>query len=185
MKSLPTTNTSVEKNQETTSFDNSLKELALEAKLLFKALDDTSAKIRELETSLSNLKAHFPFRRLINEEKESIHKIVEECHAAVCPYGHHYFTKVYWYISWEADENSKNFRLFLISEEKEIIEYPVATDEYESIEFQVRNLIKKPLIETDLQTRLKYSEHLVPFIDSFKEFLRNCRTSIEHGKLPY
>lgn len=173
------------KNQKpSSSISSSLKELILEAELLFKILDDASDKIRELESSLSHLKAHFPFRYVIKEENESFRKDLEEKHKTVCSYGHYYFTKVYWYLAWEVDEASKNFRLLLISEEKEIIEYVNDENNYDSIIFETRSATKKPLIETDLSTRLRNSEHLIPFIDSFKEFLKGYRISILLGTAP-
>ena len=31
----------------------------------------------------------------------------------------------------------------------------------------------------DLQTRLEYSEHFIPFVDEFKEYIRHKRIAIE------
>jgi hypothetical protein len=180
MTPVPHTDKSVEKSNEIPSIDSSLKELVTEAKALFKVLDSASNKIRELETSLRELKAHFPFRHRICEEKESPPKPPEEHHAAAYPCVQGYRTKVYWYLAWEHEEVSKNYRLCLVSEEKDIIAFYV--DDSSCIEeVPSKILFRKPLIETDLSTRLRYSQHLLSFLDSFKVHIKSSRIWIEEG----
>ena len=165
--------------------DLSVQLLSQEAEALFNVLDNTSRKFRDLEDRLSELKAHFPFRFLVKEENESRQKFVENYHRDACPYATFYKTKDCSYFAWEQDEHSKKFRLFLIVEELESIYYLIAEDVYESFVYQNRVLSKRPLIETDLATRLRYSEYLIPFIDAFKEYMKTSRIAIEEGRNPF
>jgi hypothetical protein len=173
-------NNSVEKFKEISSIDSSLKELVAEATILFKTLDSASNTIRELESCLKELKAHFPFRYCVCEEKESPPKPAEEHHKASYPLVLGYRAKVYWYLAWELEDNSKSYRLCLISEERDIVAYN-DDDRIYLDEVHSKILSKKPLIETDLSTRLRHSQHLLPFINSFKEHLRSARILIEEG----
>jgi hypothetical protein len=173
--------TALESN-ETSSIDSSLRDLVLEAKTLFKVLDSASNKIRELETSLRELKAHFPFRYKIFEEKESLPKPAEERHEAAFISVRAYHTQIFWYLAWEQEEVSKNYRLCLVSEEKEIVGYTV--DDVErvySAETSSKTVFKKPLLEADISTRLRYAKHLLPFLNAFKEHIRTSRILIEEG----
>lgn len=165
-------------NAQEGTLDSSLQELVEEARDLFKVLDEASAKIRELEKSLSDLKANFPFRYKIGEEKGSVSIPIEMSHreAYSCVVG--VFRKVWYYLGWEPDESSQKYRLCLIFEENETVQAHYE-DTYNEIVHSSRILSKKPLIETDLSTRLLYSEHLHLFIHYFKEYLKTCRISIE------
>lgn len=184
MNSVP--NKTIENKQQSLSIDSSLQELILEAEALFKVLDIVSAKITKLETSLSNIKAHFPFRVAIREGQESAaKKITDEVQESAD--SEWVATKVCWYLAWEpADENSKNYRLLLISEEIECFHYGFE-DTYRPGGSRSKHIIyKKPLIETDLQTRLVNLEHLTYFVDRFTEHLKHYRISIIEGReIPY
>lgn len=70
------------------------------------------------------------------------------------------------YLSWEgATENKKNFRLFLIKEENN----------------EVR--LKKPLIETNMQTRFEYIKYLNSFMSNFTLNLKTFCANIHRESL--
>lgn len=178
MKSYPSIS-NPQKSQEASPGDPDIEELVAEAKALYTALDNVSKQIRTLESCLGELKAHFPFRHCISEEQESpVLRPSEQRHDEAHPYAKGYWTKVYWHLAWEQDDSSKNFRLFLVSEERDRL-----ADYKENFlgEIHSKILFKKPLIETDLPTRLRHSEHLASFIIAFKKYLESCRISIETG----
>lgn len=178
MNPRPSVTTSL-KSQDSSSSDTDIEALVTEAKALFKILDDVSMRIRTLESSLGELKAHFPFRHCISEEQESpVLRPPEQRHKEAHPCVTGYWTKVYWFLAWEQDDSSKNYRLFLVSEERDRL---ASYDENFIGEIHSKILFKKPLIETDLPTRLRHSEHLFSFIIAFKKYLETCRCSIELG----
>lgn len=165
--------------------DTFLKELDLEVEHLFNTLDQISNKIIKFETILRERKAHFPFQLKIKEDPV-LQQPIEDCHKATYPLVVGYHTQTYWYLSWEsAEDNHANYRLFLIAEEKGIVSYNVDSDRVYCDEFKSVRTYKKALIETDLSTRLRYSEFLNPFIVAFKEYLKTCRISIESGDIPF
>jgi len=165
-----------------------LDDLVNEAQALFQALDNTSGKIRDLEKRLSELKANFPFTYLLREDKSSVIHSLEQrhfdrrfeqdpAHLGYCP-------NICWYLSWDADENSKNFRLFLLSRLKEVIVWVHHGEPVEGfIPHESEILFKRPLIEVDLPTRLQFAEYLSAFISHFKEYLKRYRMSIEGQKV--
>ena len=170
--------------------DTSLKELVGEAQALFQVLDSVSTKIRDFEKQLGELKAHFPFRYFLREDKPSALKELSEQqlnrieHISNADNALRYRTKTCWYFAWEAEENSKNFRLFLTSTQKEIIVWAICGGTVEEIEpYESEVLFRRPLIEMDLPTRLQFAEYLSAFISDFKEYLRRCRMSIEGQKV--
>lgn len=167
--------------------DSSLKELEFEATKLFQILDSASDAIRNLEKSLQNISANFPFRYLILEEKKSPCKKPEPYHEGLEPAISGYYTQVYQYLAWEKDENCKNFRLLLTCEEVETVYFPHPESDYDIFrKFQTRCVSKKPVIETDLQTRLNLCKHLNFFISGFKEHLQTKRLEIESAnELPF
>ena len=172
--------------QEALPVDTALQELVSEAEILFNLLDSTSASIRKFEKSLSDLKAYFSFRLCIKEEKTSRAKtLTAEYKQSIdesVDAGHSFSTKIYWYLAWEADDTSKNFRLFLVTEEKVIINTGYEEDYY-SYDLQTKVIFKRPLIETDIQTRLKYAEFLALFINAFRDNLKRSRILLEKGDL--
>lgn len=169
------------KEKEILLIDEQLDTLALEAKQLFELLDKYSHRIRTLETELQKINANFPFSLKIKEENESHLKPIPDKHIQrYARTADGFFTKDFWYLSWEKDDNSKNFRLLLIIKE---IEFVVRGDRRIKLDSQIK--FQKPLVETNLQTRLQYSEYLLPFIDSFKEYLKNSRLTIEQGGIPF
>jgi hypothetical protein len=164
--------------------NSSIRELNKEAARLFKILDDNSHAIINLEKSLQALSANFPFRMLIKENAESFPKAPEDYHKARAGITIiKYCTKVCWFLSWDYDEKANKFRLLTIAEENEIIYYNEFYDIKSDI-FQSKYIFKKPLIETNIQTRLDYFKHLPEFIEKFKKYLQNMRECIESG-LPF
>lgn len=159
------------------SLESALKELATEAELLFKVLDATSSKIHQLETSLSDLKAHFPFQLSIKKQKSLAEKFDENSDERYESFDG-YYTITYWYLSWEPVEGSKNYRLFLKSEKKEFL-FSGSEEFYKEIEYQSELILKRPLVETDLATRLQFIEYLNHFVIAFKDYLKGYRISIE------
>lgn len=169
--------------------DLSFQELKKEAEALFSLLDNVSKKITGLEKNLSALSANFPFRSLVKKEDLSMTAPLRDdvYNNVVLPGSRScigYRNQMCWYLSWESmNENSKMFRLFLVSIEKEI---PVWT----SSDTVINDLIpieqlrsKKALIETDLATRLKFSEYLIRFLFDFKNYLNKYRKSLENPVL--
>ncbi|MBX9744357.1 MAG: hypothetical protein K2X08_04005 [Chlamydiales bacterium] len=167
--------------QKLPSIDSSLTELVLEARTLFNVLDATSERIRELESCLKDLKANFPFRISIGSDEEATTKQAEPHHLEAFPCVHGYRTKVDWHLAWENEDTSKCFRLCLLAEEKEIVYYSTEDDHVYTEVFATKILQKKPLIETDLSTRMRHSQHLLTFIDAFKDHLLAARRRIEDG----
>lgn len=160
-----------------TSIDSSLKTLITEAEILFKLLDNASNAIRHFEKSMNELKAFFSFRLCLKKEEESSPKNLADYHKDL-RYAESFSTQLFWYLAWEPlDENSKNYRLFLMTEEKEILHCPYEDGIYRD-EFQSKNIFKKALIETDIQTRLEYVEYLNCFINRFQSHLAERRLSI-------
>lgn len=167
----------------TNIIDLSLTELIQEADTLFQKLNHISTSISTLEKELTRVKAFFPFKLLVDEEKRSLQKRLMD-NKSDLESDNYYFTTVSWHLAWEEDENSKNYRLFLISEALETV--ATGFEEHYSFEdVQINKLFKKPFIETNLKTRLKYSEYLITFIDSFKTYLKDYRISIEKNDLPF
>lgn len=171
------------------SINFQLDDLANEAQGLFQALDSKSNEIRNLEKRLSELKAHFPFTYFLREDKSSVINPLEERHLnrnlGQDPAYLGYCSNTCWHLSWEADENSKNFRLFLLSTLKEVIVWANHGESVEGIAPHEPEevLSKRPLIEFDLQTRLQFVQYLSGFIIHFKEYLRRYRVAIERQEV--
>ncbi len=166
--------------------DSSIQKLVEEAKSLFSIFDSISASVCKFEQDLNNARAYFPYKSQAIKVEVSHKKNPETYHKDIGYEVLGYYTKTHWYLSWESDENSKNFRLFLIAEEKEIILFMIPDEERcGEMEFQTKNIFKKPLMETNLSIKLQYSECLIPFIDSFTDYLQKRRIIIEQGGLPF
>lgn len=164
--------------------DAHLKNLYNEAQEVFRQLDAASETIRRLETTLIELKAHFPFKNLIGEGPSSHSQVLTDKHKTVAN-AQSFFVKTCWYLSWEPlDEGSKNFRLFLIAEEKHIATC-YFEDSYYDDEFDSRISFKKPFIETDLKTRIRYAEQVIPFVKAFTYYLADCRAGLALGLFPF
>jgi hypothetical protein len=168
---------------EFSQIDSNLFELLIEAKALFENLDRYSSQVRVLEKELQKINANFPYKLKIKEELESFSRPILDRHAAWCigmaMLG--YTQQDVYYLSWEIDDHAKNFRLFLVVEEKEFVLFDSAESVGIRREFISQVKLKKPLIETDMHTRLRYCEYLNGFIQSFKEHLKNYRAAIEMG----
>lgn len=167
---------------------DALQELENEATQLFDSLDMLSTTIRTVEARLKQLKANFFFSLQIGEDLQSSLKQPQEYHEESRLAVEAYSTQIVWSLSWELDEQSKAYRLLLVSHEIENIYYSNPESEsWNSREFQSKCVSKKPFIETDLQTRLRFAEHLMPFVRSFTDYINKKRASIEASlyKLPF
>jgi hypothetical protein len=155
-----------QKINEDIAIDSSLQKLAKEAEILSKVLDSATDVIRKLEADLKKLNANFVFKYLIYESSPNYNRG---------------WSKMCWYLSWEKDQASNSYRLLLACFEKELVIRNSGTDDREFCETYSEPFChsKKPFIETDLQTRLKYSEYLIPFINAFTDHLASHRISIE------
>lgn len=163
------------------TLDSSINDLKDEAEKLFRALDLASEKIRHLETSLINLKANFNFRIKIGED-ERVAIPVSEHHRETFPLAENAATRKLYFLGWETDDASQKFRLCLISDEVELVSFNY-DDNFIEMVYEIRHLSRRPLIETDLGTRLRYLEHLTPFVNAFKEHLKASRLKIEFEDL--
>lgn len=180
-------NTPVNKNKVNNS---SLDALISEAEGFFKLLDNNSAVIDHFEKSMAEMHVYVPFRLCIEKEQESSVKNLVDHHKDIM-HAVSFSTQIRWYLAWEPlDESSKKYRLFLISEEQEIvhIEYGEFLDNVRGDESCIKPRIidKQVLIETNAQTRFKYAEYLNWFIDSFRAHLQLRRLAIENNsELPF
>ncbi|MBP6869712.1 hypothetical protein KBC04_02425 [Candidatus Babeliales bacterium] len=168
--------------------DNSIQELVQEAKILFSIYDQLSNTISKFETDLNQIKAYFPFKYLVSESSESHIKKPEQYHQDYnirC-----YTTKTCWYLAWDLlDGNSKTFRLFLVGEEIETLYLDHFGEQLDNSSlkkmkgfYPTKVIFKKPLMESGLSIRLQYSDHIHPFIESFKIYLRNRIIAIENNQ---
>jgi hypothetical protein len=166
------------------SIDLSIRRLIQESKSLFSMFDEMSSSIAKLEKELSEAKAFFAFRYKTSIISESHTKKAEERHSISSHDVLGYRTYTVWYLSWEKGDNDTPFRLFLIGEEKEIIYYSIPTDVEGCGEevFETKTIFKKPLMETSLAMRIQYSEFILPFIDAFTDYLRECRQAFEESE---
>lgn len=172
------------KQNESLLVQESLNDLLSEADALFTVLDQYSAAICELEKKLNNSRLFFSFVFLINKEEESLPKEPELRHKEATSFDViGYKTRVYWYLSWEANEAStKVYRLYLIAQEREVLYY---NNGERFRDFSSTIIFRKPLIETTLATRLQYCKYVASFIVEFKKYLKDCRVAIESGNNPF
>ncbi|MDR3550274.1 MAG: hypothetical protein P4L31_02590 [Candidatus Babeliales bacterium] len=181
----PNSSHPIQKVKEPVLLDSVLDELGLEIKALFSVLDDISKSILKIEKYLTDSKVNIPFSLSIKEEKESSPKPIQEHHLATYASVDYVTTKTLWHLSWQLDENSKVYRLFLIINEREFAYYDSGDGSYLIGVSDLKHIFKKTLYDTDLQTRLECSRSLYFFIDAFKEHLKNYRVSIESSDLPF
>lgn len=165
----------------TDSFEASLKNLETEALAFSEVFDKASDKIRRLEKILISSKTNFPYTEFIFKEKKSIIKDPETRHSENKILNiESYYTQVWWFISWELHENS-NYRLFLISEEREICWSIIYEGDFT---FGSSITFKKPLIECKREVRLKFCQYIEPFMNSFEKKLKEDRLSLSN-ELPF
>ena len=158
------------------SFEAVLKSLEAETLALKDALDNSSDTIRLLEKSLIESKTNFIHTKTIFTENKSIVKNSEERHwENKFLKIQTYHTEEWWFVSWQPDEISKSYRLFLISEKREFCWSETCE---KLIIFDSPITFKKPLIECKLEVRLKFSQYIIPFMNSFKEKLKEYRLSL-------
>lgn len=173
------------KLQSATIFDTALQELKSEAESLFGVLDTFSSQIASLEQSLKATKANFPFKKEIAKETGAFIYRTKPEHEIDFYEARHYYNSICWYIGWEIDENSKEFRLLLISEKHEIVFYTRPGWDSKFVIFKSEILTKQPLIETKLAIRLNCFGHLLEFLNDFTKYLNNCHKSIKEGSEPF
>jgi len=185
-KILTSENNSKDISSNDGSFESTLKSLEAETFALEGVLNNTSDTIRQLEKSLIGSKTNFVYKKKILTENKSNLKAPEDRHLEEAILDiQNYYTEIWWFLSWEPDETSKSYRLFLISEEKEFcwqhIGQPTRNCGKE-IEFKSTIIFQKPLIESKLEVRLRFSQYIIPFMNSFKEALKKYRVSLNNDK---
>ncbi len=156
------------------AFRANMTDLLSEAEQLFTILDAHSVLIHKLEQYFNEATLFFPFSYKIKQGKESILSQQDG-----------YATRVDWFLSWDKNEESKKYRLFLISQEQELSCLDNDGHFYFTETPKVTIIDKKPLIETSLTTRMQYFEYINPFIIAFKNYLTECRIAIESGTNPF
>lgn len=166
-------------NQSLSLIDENLRELLVEAGALFEEFDKYSSRIRTLEGELQKINANFPFKLKVKEWESPFMPALQK-HEEWVPKGivHGYLLRECTYLSWEKNDSSNIYRLFLVIEETEkvIFDYDLGTMRRN---FCSRIKYQRPLIETSIQTRLEYAGQLAGFISDFKQYLKNYRTEIE------
>lgn len=186
MKNQFIKNDQSKKNQNSLQIDISLNELIIEAEKLFGLLDICTSHIRILEKELQRIHLNLPFELKISEEKKSLLKPALDKHNEGCVgQVHGFWIQDVWYFSWEEDENSKTFRLLLTMKETEFVLFDYDEHIEQVREFCSEIKFRKPLIETNIQTRLQYSQYLIPFINAFKEYLKTYQIAIKQDDIPF
>lgn len=163
--------------------DYSIVKLASDAKFVLEDLNKFSENIRKIENNLRDIKFNLPFRYCISRE-ESKPGLPRREHLEFYPGVEYYGTEVFWFLSWEPYEKNKNYRLLLISEEKEHV-FSGIDEFFKIFEFQCKCTFKKPLQETNIKIKLKYSEYLMAFVDAFRKYLIDARTSVELDSISF
>lgn len=161
---------------------SAIKDLLGESQSLFQVMDNASSIIRNFEKSMGESKAHFPFSYAVHKESvPNTHETDGMHEKNVGPWGYiGYNSYLEWHLAWEEDEKSDRFRLFLISRRQEFTVADVEGDFQESRSPLINQIeFKKPLIETEMATRLRFVEHLQVFVKKFTEHLKRYRESIE------
>ena len=117
-------------------FNTALEELKTEVNLLYQTIDKKTKSIIDLEQNLRKIKIFIPFKTEFYLKNEPLPL----------------------WMAWEgAEENPKNFRMFIIKTKDNILE-------------------KKSLIELPLSDRLIYVKYIDSFIEKFTEYLKNKNT---------
>ncbi len=173
---------STETNQEPISpeslpFDESFKQLESVAASLSNSLDNTSEQIRKLEKRLIELKTNFPFEMIVCKEELSQARPLGDHHLPLQFLADVYCTQIFWFLSWDPDNISKTYRLFLRCQ-KEELGYNTSTKK--EVRLKASVLFKKPLLDTKLEVRLKYSKYLIPFMNFFTKALVDYKTAIQN-----
>ena len=140
------------------------------AKDLTDQLNSLSEVIQKLEDGLQVLNANFPYKELIMQEARSIEKTIEERHKSINCNSGFYTTRNEWLFSWEMDDESKKYRLFLIKVEKEFV-YVDWDANVQEREFSEKVLYRRPLRQTKIAERLQFSKYLDSFICGFESYL--------------
>jgi hypothetical protein len=170
------------------NLDSSITDLVSESNKLYGILDQVSSSIRKLEESLRNSKTHVSFKcELFTENSTAIWSLKDEhielCTKKIRDDAEGYYIRTVWFLSWqETEENSKNFRLYLLAEAKEIL-FHGFEEFYQEYFLHPQISYKKPFIETELEVRLRHSKYLISFINSFKVHLKKYREDIERNAL--
>lgn len=117
-----------------------------------KVINTPSENIRKLEESLTKTKTHFVFSKNIGTDPSSSEQPNE----------------VRFFLSWEPCSLQKKYRLFFIEKE------------YSPESKQEVVVFRKPFIECKLVIRQYWAPKLVPWMNEFKEKLKEYRLSLEH-----
>lgn len=158
--------------------DLSLNELTNEASALFKVIDQRSADLIKLENALNEANARLPYKYLVTHYDSHI-KVPTDIHRMNFVSASSYYTRTSWYLAWEADDKTKKYRLFLIAEDEEIVNYGNSYYKQLSAVAKTQYVFKKALSETNYSLRRRYLEHLIPFMDSLKANFKKSRIAIE------
>lgn len=164
--------------------------LISEAKQLSEVLNNISDVLQAIEDNLRETNANFPFHLEVEKDPESNPKKPESYHGDFPFDIVGYRTQIVWSISWEEDEASKEgkFRLFITAEEKEIVYYNIPGNDPDDIKptiFQTKLIFKRPLRQTKIPIRLRFSKHFDTFIKSFENHLKTYRNAIEKGDFSF
>jgi len=155
------------------SLKQSIDSLSEEATRVFVMLDKVSDEIRATERMLTKLKLNLEFEFHVQTDNDkSFTKTAgdPEKKYTVTPLTS-YLANIHWYLVWGLDNKTDSFRLLLESKIDEI-----GAPESPWVKF------KKPFIETSIGKRMQFSAHLGPFIDAFKDYIREYRHSLTGEK---
>jgi len=165
-------------------FDESISSLTKEVECFFKELDRISDDIRNLEKTLTSLRANFSFRYIVQEEQESCptpvfnHDDYQVFASQVDRELDHFTIQEVFCLAWEPVEKHGNqYRLFLVIVEKHFLIHD-SGDGFSKRYWFSRDIYKKPLIETDIYKRSNYAGHLVAFVKKFHEHIRSIRITL-------
>lgn len=149
------------------------------------ALNSLSDKIRSIESILRKYNVNIPFRLPVDKKRYAKKKPKQE-HLDDVPdfhYALYYWPYEEWILSWDTyADNSKEFRLLLISEESEIVKREQPSGYYD-VSYFMGQIFMKPFIECKLELRLKYFCYLDEFINGFRQYLKDFQDQIGEAPL--
>lgn len=162
--------------------DFHLEEFSQEVAALSKALDVASSQIIKVEQSLATLNIFVEFEHLFITQSSKIRPPAER-HYAMYSDAVGWNTENRWYLAWKTHGKAEKWRLFLVCEELEVVDYhtPPYHDSISTATFKKEYTYSTPLSEAKLSIRLQYLGSLSPFIEAFKQHLKRCRVAIERN----
>ncbi len=158
-----------------------LQQLESEAAVLNQTLNSFSDKIRMIESILRKYNVNMPFRLQVDRKSSAKKKPKQEHLDDVPEYhrAHYYWLQEDWVFSWNiCADRPKEFRLFLISEESEIVKREGPEGCYDVGYFLGQNFMK-PFIECKIELRLEYFRYLDEFIFCIRQCLKDLREQVE------